>query len=168
MLKKLRLADSGDTIVEVLIALAILTLVLGGAYYTASQSYRNDLSAQEHTEALTVAQTQIENLRTYGDTFNNSTSCLKVAGGSLSAVGSPSTTNCWMSGGSTNVYYGNSGQSNCLAGDNTSYCYNVQISNLGPVSISTTIVYTYRVSVNWHALGGGKDYVTLFYRVDNS
>jgi Tfp pilus assembly protein PilV len=53
---------AGDTIVEVLIATAILGIVLTGAYVTANRSYLTIFSAQQRQEALSLAQSQLEEL----------------------------------------------------------------------------------------------------------
>ncbi len=53
----------GDTIVEVLISITVLSLILTGAYVTSNQSLRQIRSAQEKIQALGIAQTQVENLR---------------------------------------------------------------------------------------------------------
>ncbi|MHB1865527.1 MAG: type IV pilus modification PilV family protein [Candidatus Saccharimonadales bacterium] len=165
MINILRKHEDGDTIVEVLISLAILVLVLGGAYYTASQSYRNDRDSQEHTEGLTIAQTQIEALRIYGDTFNpTNDSCLQPPD-------SPSNS-CYVSSSDTSKFYPN--LNNCQA--QAPYCYRVTISQPGgpPVTINqhqspapTVTVNTYIVTVTWPALAGGTDNVTLNYRLDS-
>lgn len=59
----LKLNQAGDTIVEVLIVLAILGLALGMSYATANRSLLGARQAQEHTEALALLQGQIEQLR---------------------------------------------------------------------------------------------------------
>lgn len=58
--------ERGDTIVEVLIAIAIVGLVLASAYATSNRSTLNIQDAQERSEALKLAQSQIELMRTYG------------------------------------------------------------------------------------------------------
>lgn len=60
---KFSLNNRGDTIVEVLISMAILGLVLASAFAIANRSYAIGLSAQERTEALKIAESQIELLR---------------------------------------------------------------------------------------------------------
>lgn len=159
MVNKFKLRERGDTIVEVMIALAILTLVLWGAYYTANQSYRNDRDSQEHTEATTVAETQVEGLKSLGANFNPvNDQCIN---NDLVA-----TIDCEVDGSNTSNFYLNA--SSCL-----SYCYTVKdvaeptttpftLSVAPPVVIQLT---TYKVNVSWFALGGGTDQVTLYYRV---
>jgi len=52
----------GDTLVEVMIATAVAAALLGGAYATVSHTVGNTRQAQEHGEALGIAQAQIEAL----------------------------------------------------------------------------------------------------------
>jgi prepilin-type N-terminal cleavage/methylation domain-containing protein len=53
----------GDTIVEVLIVIAVISLVLGGAYVTTNKSLLATRSAQERGNALKLAETQIEQIK---------------------------------------------------------------------------------------------------------
>ncbi|CAN5172556.1 hypothetical protein BH09PAT3_BH09PAT3_4090 [soil metagenome] len=57
--------QAGDTIVEVLIAIAVISLVLVGAFVVANNSTRSVQDNQEHTQAQQHLQTQIEALRAY-------------------------------------------------------------------------------------------------------
>jgi Tfp pilus assembly protein PilV len=60
MLKRLQ---RGDTIVEVLICIALVSLILTGAYATTRKSTLGIRDAQEHSEALKLAQSQLEQVR---------------------------------------------------------------------------------------------------------
>lgn len=60
---KKRYTERGDTIVEVLITIAIVSLVLGGAYVTTNRSLLATRSAQERSIALKLAESQIERLK---------------------------------------------------------------------------------------------------------
>src|SRR3990167_10314221 len=60
LLQKSRLNSRGDTIIEILIAMAILALVLGTAYAISTQSLRTGTSAGQRSQALGYAQSQIE------------------------------------------------------------------------------------------------------------
>ncbi len=53
----------GDTIVEVMLSMAVIGMVLGFSYSTASRALRTGRFAQEQTEALKLAEGQIERLR---------------------------------------------------------------------------------------------------------
>ncbi|HSW37395.1 MAG TPA: hypothetical protein VLG37_03450 [Candidatus Saccharimonadales bacterium] len=54
---------AGDTIVEVLVVLAVVGMALGISYATANRSLAGARQAQEHSEALEYIQSQIEDLR---------------------------------------------------------------------------------------------------------
>ena len=61
----MRSRQRGDTIVEVLIAIAVIGAVLGGAYVVVNNSANNNQAAQERTAAVGVAESQLELLRSY-------------------------------------------------------------------------------------------------------
>jgi len=58
-----QLGQRGDTIVEVLICIGIVSLILTGAYVTTHRSSLAIRDAQEHAEALKLAQGQLEQIR---------------------------------------------------------------------------------------------------------
>lgn len=58
----------GDTIIEVLIAIVVLTAVFGGAYITANASAKKINDASEKNQALEYAQGEVEDLRARGAT----------------------------------------------------------------------------------------------------
>lgn len=60
---KNRSRERGDTIVEVLIAIAVVSLVLGGAYVTTNRSLQTTRAAQERSIALKLAESQIERIK---------------------------------------------------------------------------------------------------------
>ena len=53
----------GDTIVEVLLAIAVTSLVIAGAYVAVDRSLKASRAAQERGEAVKVAEAQIERLK---------------------------------------------------------------------------------------------------------
>lgn len=57
-----RLAN-GDTIIEVLLCIAILAQVFVVAYAVTSHSYAESITAAEHTKAMKLAQSQLESLK---------------------------------------------------------------------------------------------------------
>ncbi len=152
---RIRKKQKGDTIIEVLISLAILTAVLGGAYYTANLSFRNDQSSQEHTQALTIAQTQIEDLRIYGSGFPGADQCLTINSNKIAA-----STACKVPSNNSAQYV-----SRCPSG--APFCYTVDLSKVNSVTLHGVTLNTFQVNVNWPALGGGQNDVTLYYRVDS-
>lgn len=58
-----RLTARGDTIVEVLLAIAIVTTVLGGAFLSVNRSFTAGRQSQERGEAIKYAQEQLEKLK---------------------------------------------------------------------------------------------------------
>lgn len=70
MRRMIKLQQRGDTIVEVLIAITIISLILGGAYVTSHNSLNATQDAQEHANAINLGQAQIELLRTQATTGN--------------------------------------------------------------------------------------------------
>ena len=52
----------GDTIIEVLLSIAILSVILVGAYVSVNNSTLTLRDSQEHAEALNIAQSQTESL----------------------------------------------------------------------------------------------------------
>lgn len=59
----LRFKERGDTIVEVLISIAVVSLVLGGAYVTTNRSLLATRSAEERGNAIKLAESQIEQIK---------------------------------------------------------------------------------------------------------
>lgn len=55
--------NAGDTIVEVMVVLAVLGLAIGISYSTASRSLKNTRAAQDNAEATQLLQAQLETLR---------------------------------------------------------------------------------------------------------
>lgn len=79
--------QSGDTIVEVMLVVAILGLTFGAAYSIASASVAKTRNAQEHAEALQYLNSQVEMMRsTSADVI------LPFAAGGAFCIESPSGT----------------------------------------------------------------------------
>lgn len=60
-LKNIR--QRGDTIVEVLIAIAVVSMILGGAYVTTNRSLLATRAAEERGNALKLAESQVEQIK---------------------------------------------------------------------------------------------------------
>jgi prepilin-type N-terminal cleavage/methylation domain-containing protein len=59
--------QAGDTLIEVMIAVAIISLVITVSYATANRSLQIGRRTQESTEALKIAESQLEILKSMGD-----------------------------------------------------------------------------------------------------
>lgn len=69
--KKLSKNQTGDTIVEVLIAVVVVGLAIAVSYGIASRSLRLSRQAQERTEAVKLTEGQVERLKSLAASTNN-------------------------------------------------------------------------------------------------
>ena len=151
-----RINSRGDTIVEVLIALAVLSLAFGISYATANRSLEVSQNAQEHSLALEYLNAQIEGLRYVANqpgqtivpasyfTVPRQSFCLVPSGNSLQSE-PPSSPGCCQ------IMAGLSFQSNC---------------NDAGISITSEGNDTFQAEIKWPGLGNlGEQSEMLAYRV---
>lgn len=62
-MRRLPMNMHGDTIVEVLLAIVVVSMVLGGAFVSVNRSMTGGRQSQERGEAMKLAQTQLELLK---------------------------------------------------------------------------------------------------------
>lgn len=62
-LNKRKLSERGDTIVEVLIAIAVISMILGGAFIMTNRSLQGTRDAQERVNATKLVEGQVEHLK---------------------------------------------------------------------------------------------------------
>lgn len=155
MLKKLIANNRGDTIIEVLVVLAVLGLAVSIAYATANRSLLNARQAQENTEATEIAQSQLETIHSLSADPN---SRIYSAGLTTrfcfltSSPTTPSTAGCDNAFGNNNLY--SVYDYNCSTDPGASPCTAITASN------------TFIVQVIWPDVADqGNDKVTLTYRV---
>lgn len=159
------LNKAGDTIVEVMIVLAVLGSAISISYATANRSLLNARQAQESSEATALAQGQVELLRSMSANplsdpvhyifqgGNNSVAyfCINAAG----EVVPFTATDLYDS--STFVFADPAKSSDCMLGSSR---YNVSIK------YDSTSNDKFTVKVIWDdVLGQGEDSSTLIYRV---
>ena len=132
--------EHGDTIVEVLIAVAIVSFVLAVAYATSNHNVKSTVDAQEHSQAIKAVQAQLEFLRNQGKTAANDV-CFDTSNGTELASSNAA---CTVSP------YGASTQPN----------YKLQIFQ--PIGGSNS----YTVTATWPSVfGNGLDStITMYYR----
>ena len=156
MLAKLRrLNQIGDTMIEVLISMAIVSTILGGAYVASNKSLLSIRDAQEHVDALKLADGQVELLKATPPALaiRNSSFCyvLNPSSSSTPQTFPVSGSNCTLT--STGL----------LAPAGVQPAYKVTITyKFDPKSL----IYT--VQVVWDTLTGRSNggNATLFYRTD--
>jgi type II secretory pathway pseudopilin PulG len=156
MLKKLKMANfRGDTIVEVMVVLVVLSMAIAICYSTANSSTLEIRQAEENAEAVNYAQSQVEALRTLASPYNSQDLFTLAANGDLSQF-------CISQTSPYTVEYGSSyNASNCTVG-----LYSIKIVYSNIASQQDTFLTT----VTWSDVEGlgaalGTDQVTLAYRI---
>lgn len=104
-----RFAQTGDTIVEVMLGLSVLAIVLAAAYATTTRSFQSGLDAKYRQEGLTYAEAQLEMIKnadntspsTVGSYKVNHPFCIDPASGQIQSVNSQTKT-CSLPVGQTN------------------------------------------------------------------
>lgn len=141
----------GDTIVEVLIAIAVVSLILGGAYITTNRSLIATRTAEERSVALKLVESQLEQLKGFAKNnpqalFDNALTyafCIDNSGQIVAAT----TPGCQVNGGGEPV-----GQ---------------QVQPRFRLSIQrATDNSTFTVTNQWdNVRGQGADNITMVYRI---
>ena len=132
-------SERGDTIIEVMIVLAVLGLAIGISYATANRSLLNARQAQENTQATELVQSQAESLRSLVSNTSGPDDIYRAAAFCIDTAGHVSTTACQLGEASR---------------------YKVTINWGGAPDDKFTI------QASWpNALGQGTDTVTLVYRL---
>ncbi len=142
----------GDTIVEILISIAILSFIMTMSYTLANRSIQGVRQAQERSEAQKIAETQIESLKIYlanpGATLSavGGEFCLKIDGSNLVKVDIPTSP-------------GASVPSDCMTGPDSRYTSVIKRVADG----------VYSANLSWQrADGQGSDQLITWYKVYGS
>lgn len=136
--------QNGDTIVEVLVSLAVMGLVIAGAFSIVNVALRNSRQAQERSEATKIAESQIEAIKA-SDSAKPARFC--------------------MAGSKTPVSFAEAPPSNLDEETYTSYpagCRELGTGRLYFASVEHTDD-RYTVTVRWERIGGGKEQLTMAY-----
>jgi Tfp pilus assembly protein PilE len=174
-----KIGESGDTIIEVMISVAVVGLVLGVSYGTASKSLKMGQEAQERGEALKIAESNLEELKYISQQpYAASTIFAQPAGQGfcIASVTSAAATLSTISGYNTNLASDNFASyvappsTNCRFDSsgaiNTTYSrYNVAITYEGAVAAVPTTKDTFTITVRWDSLNGQREEVKSFYRI---
>lgn len=144
--------QAGDTIVEVMIVLAVLGMAIGISYATANRSLLNARQAQEASLATELVQAQVEGLQTLahgGTIYTDSTFCIIDSG----------------SGPAVHVIAAN--DTACNLGEANRYAITINWNGATPAAGSSTPGSdTFTVKATWDDVEGqGKDTATISYRL---
>lgn len=137
-----KLSDAGDTLVEVMLAIAIVSFVLVAAYATANKNTLLNQDTQERSQALQLGSAQIEFLHT---TSIGAFNCFSVAGQPVGTGGAtaPSNAPCIVKADGTPA-------------GGAQPAYTIMVTTSGGTST---------VNVSWDSLvRAGKDFVVLYYQ----
>lgn len=141
--------QAGDTIVEVLIAIAVIATILVGAFLVSRTSLKQVRDSEERAQATNMVQGQLEQLRSIAD---SGTPAEKLQLKNL-------TDDCIVSGSIQ------SGAGCTNLGDNS--LYDIDIDKTSETSYGTPPndykIYAYRATISWDSVNGGTSQVQLFY-----
>lgn len=155
--KLLKLKQNGDTIVEVLIAIAVVSGVLGATYSIMNRNMLLVRDNQERSEASKIAQSQLELLKNTWDHTNPNDF--------------PSSHNVSFCFGPDRsiVYLSSALPDNNAADDELSAydsaCIQDDVYHIGIRINATAATRTYIVTVRWDKIGGGRNEVAMAYRL---
>lgn len=170
--------QAGDTLIEVMIALAIIGLVIAISYSTASRALQVGRRAQERTEALKEAEGQVETLKAIGSLPAPNDIFSTVAGGptdpSFCVTGAgifeQNTINPDIFAPGVNLDVAPVGvvpsgaityNSACTGGVDGRYRKSITRTD----GLVAPISSTFTVRVRWDRVGGGRDEVVLVYKL---
>lgn len=169
--------QAGDTLVEVVMAIAIFSVALASVYSVANVSYRSGINARERTQAAHLLQDQAERLRRYRDqlvvqNIDISSADIFTAANFPGSTAKASAPAAPAAGGAIppGMYVGtsSSGRLQAIAGLSpncyglptcqlTIYVTRQQNSTVPALGKITALVY-----VTWKSLNGGEDNVSSF------
>lgn len=150
-----RLNDTGDTIIEVLLSVAIIGGILAISYATMNRNLVNLRNNQERTEATKLAQGQIEALIAKWKDDTTSITSEGTDGFCINDIAQPAIS---LGGSAPNT----DPNADNLTGDYGAcrtgfYSYGIKASNLAS--------NTYNAYVRWERIGGGIGEVVYTHRV---
>ena len=164
-----KLNQAGDTILEVLIAIAVVGLVLGLSYTSVNRSLKATRASQERGEAIKIAESQLEKLNLLSvvpvgvsdpsSIFNptNRNFCL------YSAVPTDLPTRVNFSSYNPDVLLENTNYSQyppqCIDGR---YYFSITYQDKGGATRNI-----FKVIVRWERVSGGYDQLITYYRLHN-
>jgi len=155
----LKQAQRGDTIVEVLIAVAIAGSVLGITLATMNRNLRVSQATEEHSQGTRYAMSQLEALKKYTDDGNSlggrRNFCFNEAN-EIQTLPDTALTNDLDADPMNNATYNAAGV-DCTQGTNLNY--RIGIKNQAGRKVT--------VYVRWEKLGGGRDQALMTYKTVN-
>jgi prepilin-type N-terminal cleavage/methylation domain-containing protein len=176
----------GDTLIEVMISLAIIGSVISISYATASRALRTGRAAQERTEALKLVEGQIEMLKaaaavpttkvfgTSAPSVTDPAFCITAAGVAAGSVTTEQLTAAkasdinldTLTSGAVPLPAGTEYENACSLGPDNRYKMSI-VRTDSPLVVggNTYTESTFAVRARWVRDGGGKDEVLIYYKI---
>lgn len=140
MNKKLKINSRGETIVEVLISMALIAVTITAAYVSGVNTMHQIQSAKEKQDAVSIARQQIELLASYSSaTIISPGTCLSYSNNKIT----------------------NSTTADCNAFNIGSVLGKVEIKNIANIN-GSSVPITYQIKVSWVGSSGSSN-VTMYY-----
>jgi len=167
------LNQTGDTIVEVLIATAVVGLMIVGAYVTSNNSLIATERAQERGEAVKIAESQAEMLSSMAQLKSSDTGYINIFDNTPGHM-------VFCLAGNTypfqQTYLTDEPKSLLVNDSYNEYsapknCTFDSSDNSGPSNrYNTAVIYddgtkTFNIQIRWYRYGGGQDELSYLYRV---
>lgn len=154
-----KLNQTGDTIVEVLLALAVLAGVIGVSYAVASRSLARAQQAQERVQATKLVEGQIEALKYLASSIESThTALFNSLITDLDTATPPVSPQCLIVNSVTGVV------SKVIYTD--SQCKNSGLFNYY-IAAYDTVSKIFTIKTEWPSFRSGNDNVTMYYKVQN-
>ena len=146
-----KLNQVGDTIVEVMLSLAVLGMIIGTAFAIANRSLNRAQQSQERTQALKLAEGQVDSVKYLSESSNEAD---KITFESLqSATTNPRCLSSFTDDGKVSIKDYPADDANCQDGI---FSYSM---------LYDQSKHIFNVRVVWDSLSGGQENVTIQYRV---
>ena len=142
--KTLKASQAGDTIVEVMIAMSVLSIALVGTVRIINSDILSIQDHREHAQAIQLVQSQIEDLRAFS---GSPPDCFNETGGNLTAIYSVASNQCILQ------------VNGSVAPANVQPAYTIQITP--PSSVNNNV---FMVQATWDSVLGGQNQVSMEYR----
>jgi type II secretory pathway pseudopilin PulG len=151
MNKNMRLSNSGETIVEVLICVALIAITITATYVSGVDTMHKIQSAKEKQNAVSLARKQIELIASYTDTANTATA--------NTATAKPPTSGTCLLLSSGAISEGTSGTNGTCNTTIESIKYNISDTKM---SSPPAPANTYKIDISWNGSTGRND-VSMYY-----
>ncbi len=166
--------QAGDTIIEVLLAMAVVSAIIGGGYASARSSLNTTLQSRERDQAVTLTQSQAEllraavNISTLNIASKTTLFCLDGQGTPPSVALFPMTATALGSLDTFTPSTYNNPQ--CVRNGNNAP-YTIPTATTTPFYVSIKRDpdggddNLYEIATRWNRIGGAADQVIIRYRV---